>query len=101
MKTKESIVNQGPFKAKLTLVLEGHFPGSPERDSVELALDEYDELWHTWIKPRAIKEGWCGETPIQEAERKRDNVLKQAKELAELEEFRRRQRLAVNGGNLG
>ena len=87
MKTKESIVNQGPFKAKLTLVLEGHFPGSPERDSVDLALDEYDELWQTYIRPKAIKEGWCGETPIQEAEKKRDKALKQTEQLRELGQY--------------
>jgi hypothetical protein len=75
------------MKAKLTLTLEGRFPGSPEKDSMDISLEEYDKLWQTWIKPKAIKEGRVGELPTRVAERKQKDALKQSKELIELQQF--------------
>ncbi len=48
------------MKHFLTLTLEGHFPGAPEKDTVEISEEDYDRLWQQYIKPKAVKEGWSG-----------------------------------------
>lgn len=49
------------MKFSLSLIMEGTFPGAPERDTIEISEADYDELWERFIKPKAIKEGWAGE----------------------------------------
>ena len=42
----------------LTLGQSGDFPGAPDKDTVEISEDQYDELWAKFIRPKAVKEGW-------------------------------------------
>ncbi len=42
----------------LTLGQSGDFPGAPDKDTVEISNDQYDELWAKFIRPKAVKEGW-------------------------------------------
>jgi hypothetical protein len=88
------------MKAKLTLHLEGEFPGSPEKDSVNINLEEYDALWDLWIKPKAISEGWCGLTPRDKAELKQREASKQSEELISLERFNRNKRKVMKKAGL-
>lgn len=43
----------------LTLMAEGNFPGSPEKDTIEIDQDDHDMLWEKYILPRAVAEGWA------------------------------------------
>ena len=42
----------------LTLGQSGDFPGAPDKDTVEISEDQYDELWAKFVRPNAVKEGW-------------------------------------------
>ena len=48
------------IKCYLTLTLgqSGDFPGAPDKDTVEISEDQYDELWAKFIRPKAVREGW-------------------------------------------
>ena len=49
------------MKFSLSLIMEGAFPGAPDRDTIEISEADYDELWARFVKSKATKKGWVGE----------------------------------------